>query len=37
MLLCGVGVCGFGHLIVVLCVVHKYGFVLLLCMGRLRG
>ena len=35
--LCGVGVCGFGHLIVALCVVHKCGFVLVLCMGRLRG
>ena len=34
MLVC-VCVC-FSHLIVVLCVVHKYGFVLLVCMGRLR-
>ena len=34
--LCGVGECGFGHLII-LCVVHKYGFVLVVSMGSLRG
>ena len=35
--LCGVGECGFGHLIAVFCVVHKCGFVLVMNMGRLRG
>ena len=35
--LCGVGECGFSHHIVVLCVVHKCGFVLLVSMGRLSG
>ena len=33
---CGVGECGFGHLIVVICVVHKCGFVLVVSMERLR-
>ena len=28
--LCGVGVCGFGYLIVALCVVHK-------CNGKIEG
>ena len=35
--LCGVGECGFGHLIVVLCLVHKCESVLLLIKGTLRG
>ena len=34
---CGVGECGFGHLIVILRVVHKCGFVLVVSMGSLRG
>ena len=34
--LCGVGECSFGHLII-LCVVHKYGFVLVVSMRSLRG
>ena len=34
--LCGVGECGFDHLIVFLCVAHKGGFVLVVSMGRLR-
>ena len=33
---CGVAECGFGHLIVVICVVHKCGFVLVVSMERLR-
>ena len=35
--LCGVGECGFGHLIVILCVVHKCGFVLVVSIGSMRG
>ena len=35
--LCGVGECCFGYLIVILCVVHKCGFVLVVSMGSLRG
>ena len=35
--LCDVGNCGFGHLLVILWVVHKCRFVLVLSMGCLRG
>ena len=35
--LCGVGGCGFGHSIVVICVVHECGFVLMVSIGSLRG
>ena len=35
--LCGVGECGFGHVIVAFCVVYNSGFVLVVSMGRLRG
>ena len=35
--LCGVTECGFGHLIVVLCMMHKCGFVLGVSIGKLRG
>ena len=35
--LCGVGEFVFGHLIVVLCVRHKFGFVLVVSVGRLRS
>ena len=34
--LCGVGGCGFGHSIVVICEVCKCGFVLMVSMGSLR-
>ena len=34
--LCDVGECGFGHLLVILWVVRKYGFVLVVIMGSLR-
>ena len=35
--LCGVGEYGFGHLIVVLCMAHKCGFVLVVSVRRLRS
>ena len=34
--LCGVCECGFGLLIVILCVAHKCGFALVVSMGSLR-
>ena len=33
--LCTLGGCGFHHLILILCVVHKCGFVLVVSMGSL--
>ena len=35
--MCGVGECGFGHLIVILYMVHKCGFVLVVSVGKLEG
>ena len=35
--LCGVGVCVFGHLIVIICMVHKYEFVFSVRMGKLSS
>ena len=35
--LCGVGECDFGHLIVIFCVVHKCGFLLMVSVVSLRG
>ena len=33
----GVGVCVFGHLIVIICMVHKYEFVFSMRMGKLSS
>ena len=35
--LCGVGKCSFGHSIVVICVLHKCGFVFVVSIRSLRG
>ena len=35
--LCGVGECSFGQQIVVLCLVHKCGLILVVIMRKLRG
>ena len=35
--LCGVGECDFGHLIVMFCMVHKCGFLLMESVVSLRG